>query len=101
VLDQGGDDVLARKDNPPPLAAEVADRVAPAQARGFADGRPESHTAVAKGHGRLALRRRWLITDPDVLTWLQGVHDWPGVQAIGRVQSARRVAETTTVGPRS
>jgi predicted transposase YbfD/YdcC len=100
VLDQGGDYVLALKDNQPTLAAEVADSFAQAQASGFTDVRHDAHTAVDKGHGRVELRRRWVITDPDVLAWLQAAHDWPGLQAIGMVQTERRLADTTTVGTR-
>jgi predicted transposase YbfD/YdcC len=100
VLDGGGDYVLALKDNQPRLAAEVAECFAQARAGGFADVQHDAHTAVDKGHGRLELRRRWVITDPDVLAWLQAAHAWPGLAALGMVQTERRLAGTTTVGTR-
>lgn len=101
VLDQGGDDVLALKDNQPELAAEVAECFIQAQAGAFADVQHDAHTAVDKGHGRLEIRRRWVIHDPDVLAWLQQAHTWPGLAAIGMVQTERRLPQTTTVGTRS
>lgn len=71
-----------------------------AQASGFAGVQHDAHTTVDKGHGRLEIRRRWLITDPDVLDWIQTAHAWPGLRAIGMVQTERRLAQTTTVGTR-
>ncbi len=100
VRDQGGDYVLALKDNQPTLAADVQECFAQAQASGFADVQHDAHTAVDKGHGRLEIRRRWVITDPDVLAWVQAEHEWPGLRAIGMVQTERRLADTTTVGTR-
>jgi predicted transposase YbfD/YdcC len=100
VLDQGGDYVLALKDNQPDLAAEVAECFTQAQASAFAEVQHDTHTAVDKGHGRLEIRRRWVISDPDVLAWLQQEHAWPGLAAIGMVQTERRLPEMTTVGTR-
>jgi predicted transposase YbfD/YdcC len=100
VLDQGGDYVLALKDNQPDLAAEVAECFTQAQASAFAEVQHDTHTAVDKGHGRLEIRRRWVISDPDVLAWLQQAHAWPGLVAIGMVQTERRFPDTSTVGTR-
>jgi predicted transposase YbfD/YdcC len=100
VLDQGADYVLALKDNQPSLAADVRECFAQAQASGYADVAHDAQEAVDKGHGRLEIRRRWVITDPDVLAWVQAEHDWPGLTAIGMVQTERRSAEATTIGTR-
>jgi len=100
VLDQGGDYVLALKDNQPSLAADVQECFAQAQASRFADVQADSHEAVDKGHGRLEVRRRWVITDPAVLAWVQAAHRWPGPQAVGMVRTERRLAATTTAGTR-
>lgn len=100
VLDQGGDYVLALKDNQPTLAADVQECFAQAQASGYVDVAHDAQAAVDKGHGRLEIRRRWVITDPDVLAWLQAEHHWPGLAAIGMVQTERRLADATTIGTR-
>lgn len=100
VLDQGGDYVLALKENQPLLAADVQECFGQAQASGFADVQHDAHTAVDKGHGRLELRRRWVITDCDILAWVQAAHGWPGLAALGMVQTERRLADTTTIGTR-
>jgi len=96
VLDQGGDYVLALKDNQPTLAADVQECFAQAQASGYADVAHDAQEAVDKGHGRLEIRRRWVISDPDVLAWLQAEHHWPGLAAIGMVQTERRLVDSTT-----
>ena len=102
IRDQGGDYVLALKDNQPTLTADVQECFAQAQRTGFADVTHDADTDVDKGHGRLEVRRRWAITDPDYLAWLQHAHHWPGLEAIGMVQTERRLAEaeTTTLGTR-
>lgn len=100
VCDQGADYVLALKDNQSTLAADVQDCFAQAQATGFADVQHDTHTAIDKGHGRLEVRRRWVITDPDVLAWIQAAHHWPHLAAIGMVQTERRLATTSTLGTR-
>src|SRR5215207_635540 len=100
IRDQGGDYVLALKDNQPTLAADVQECFAQAQRTGFADVTHDADTDVDKGHGRLEIRRRWVITDADDLAWLQSVHHWPGLEAIGMVQTERRLATTTTLGTR-
>jgi len=100
IRDQGGDYVLALKDNQPTLSADVQECFAQARRTGFADVTHDADTDVDKGHGRLEIRRRWVITDPDHLAWLQAAHRWPGLEAIGMVQTERRLAATTTMGTR-
>jgi len=101
VLAQGGDYVLALKGNQPTLAADVQECFAQAQAAQFAAVQHDAQASVGKGHGRLEIRRRWVISDADVLAWRQAAHAWPGLAAIGMVQTERRLADTTTIGTRS
>lgn len=79
------------------IAQQVRDQ---GGASGYADVAHDTDVAVDKGHGRLEVRRRWVITDPEVLAWLQAAHAWPGRAAIGMVQTERRLAQRTTVGTR-
>lgn len=100
VRAQGGDYVLALKDNQPTLAADVQECFAQAQAQGFAEVVHDAHVTVDKGHGRRETRRQWVITDPDVLDWLQDAHHWPDLAAIGMVQTERHLAAGNTSGTR-
>lgn len=101
MLDQGGDYVLALKGNQPTLAAAVEECFTQAQGSGCTGVHHTADAVVDKGHGRLELRRRWVITDPDVLAWVQETHHWPGLQGIGMVQTERRLADRTTIGTRT
>ena len=46
------------------------------------------------------MRRAQVISDPDVLAWLQDQHHWPGLQAVGRIQEERRIGSTRTSASR-
>ena len=48
---------------------------------------------VDSGHGRVESRQATVITDLD---WLQSVHQWPGLKAIGRITRRRELADKTT-----
>lgn len=91
ILDQQADYVLALKENQGTLWEDVGESFAQAQATAFADVTHSIATTTDKGHGRLEIRRHAVITDPDVLAWLQAVHHWPGLAAIGRVEAERRL----------
>jgi len=91
ILDQGGDYVLALKGNQGTLHEDVQLSFAAAQADDFETVSHDQAEAVEKGHGRIEIRRHWVIDDPAVIAWTQERHDWPGLQAIGWVQAERRI----------
>ncbi len=103
IVAQGGDYVLALKDNHPTLHDDVRAIFAEARATAFAPLAPQHHghaKAVEKGHGRLELRRAWVITDPEVLAFLNEAGRWAGLRAIGLVESERRVGAKREVEQR-
>lgn len=97
IVDQGGDYVLALKENQGTLLADVQDSFA--QATSAAPGLAAA-VAVDKGHGRRERRQHWLLTDAAVLTWLQAQHHWPGLQALGMVTAERQVGAARTAETR-
>lgn len=81
IVAQGGDYILVLKNIHPTLHNGVRAIFAEARATAFAPLAHQHHCharAAGKGHGRLELRRTWVITDPAVL-------------ALGLVESERRV----------
>ena len=60
----------------------------------FAHAIDTSPEVVEKGHGRIETRRAGVCNDID---WLQERHDWPGLAAIGSVESERIIKGTTTL----
>jgi len=98
ILDQGGDSVLALKGNQGTLHGDVQRSFSLAQQDDFAGvGHAE---AVEKGHGRIEVRRHWVIDDPAIIAWLQDHHAWPGLEAIGWVQAERRIGTTSSTEDR-
>lgn len=93
IVDQGGDYVLALKENQETLYHDVVGMFANAQANAIEDVVIDENRSVGKGHGRIEIRRCRVITDPDVLAWLQEGHHWPGLHAIGMVEAERRIGE--------
>ena len=88
IVERGGDYVLALKGNQGTLHADV---------RLFLDD-PETkptgtHITVDGDHGRIETRTCTVSTD---IGWLQEVHDWPGLAAIGKVTRIRETAAKTT-----
>ena len=89
IIDQGGDYALALKGNQATLHADVS--------RFLEDPKAEtiiSHRTVDGDHGRIETRLCVVATD---IGWLQEDHQWPGLQAIGKVTRSRETNAKTTV----
>jgi len=98
ILDGGGDYVLGLKGNQGTLHEDVARSFLLAQQD---EGTEHSQAVtIEKGHGRIETRRSRVISDAEVLTWLQEHHDWPGLAVIGWVQAERRIGTERSVEDR-
>jgi predicted transposase YbfD/YdcC len=100
ILDEGGDYVVALKDNQETLAQEVELSFRAGEADAFAGIQHDQAVTVDTGHGRIETRRLQVIDDAAVLGWLQERHAWPGLKAIGWVQAERRIGTERTVEDR-
>lgn len=87
IVDREADYVLALKSNQQTLHDDV---------RRFLDD-PETPLAVARevdtGHGRIETREAAVSTDID---WLQDLHAWPGLQAVGKITATRELGGKAT-----
>ena len=88
VIDQKGDYVLALKGNQASLHDDV---------RRFLDD-PASEVVTAKpavdgDHGRIETRTATVST---AIGWLQALHDWPGLRAIGKMSRVRERGDKAT-----
>jgi predicted transposase YbfD/YdcC len=88
IVDQGGDYVLALKDNQPTLHADVKTFLADPKAQ-MSTAQP----VVDADHGRIETRTATVSTDID---WLRETHRWPGLAAIGKVTRTRETPAKTT-----
>ncbi len=103
IVAQGGDYVLALKDNHPTRHAEVREAFAHGRATAFADYAPGDYDharTVDKDHGRLEIRRYWTLTDPALVAYLDPAGAWANLRAIGLVEAERHVGAAVTVEQR-
>lgn len=89
IIDQKGDYALALKGNQGTLHADVSLFLDDPETAAIT-----SHTTVDGDHGRIETRTSVVSTD---IAWLQAIHQWPGLAAIGKVVRTRETpAKTTT-----
>ena len=82
IVDEGGHYVLSLKRNQPTLFDDVARYLADPEARVVETAKP----TVDADHGRIETRSAVVSQDVD---WLQDIHHWPGLKAIGAVRRTR------------
>lgn len=98
IVTQGGQYVLAVKDNQPDLLEDVVQCFTAATEVGYAQVRHHTDAHLSKGHGRVERRDHIVISDPAHLAWVQAEHHWPALAAIGQVVTERRFANGTVEG---
>ncbi len=91
IVEQGGDYVLSLKGNQGTLQEDVEASFKEAMAVEFRDVVHDHAKEVGKGHGRIELRESWVISDQEVMSWINSHHKWPGLGAIGAVRAERRI----------
>jgi len=96
IVEQEADYVLALKGNQGTLHQDVQSLFDYAFEKEFQNIAYDTHQTVDKGHGRLEIRRYWIISDPEFLTWLDPKGKWAGLASIGRVEAQRIIAEKVT-----
>jgi predicted transposase YbfD/YdcC len=94
IIEQGGDYVLAVKENQPKLYAATTEFFDKHMADGFADAPHRWHATQEKGHGREERRGYFLAPVPEDFPVLE---QWPGLKALGvtTTVSKRNGQETT------
>ena len=93
IVAQGGDYVLAVKDNQPQLHAAIRDYFDTARAGDFRDIPLSYFEETDAGHGRCEVRRCWLIKD---LGTLPDPQQWQGLRSIALIEAERHRGEVIT-----
>lgn len=91
IVDQGGDYLLALKDNHPLLHEDTQllfDNLAEC---GVAVNAQTYAQATAKDHGRVEIRQAWVVSDATILKSLRGSAKWPNLVALVKVTAERRL----------
>lgn len=91
IIDQGGDYLLALKENQGNLYDDIAFFFDLAQQNGFAKVSHTYHQTVNGGHGRIEKRQCWGISGEDSLSFLRNYDAWAQLQTIVMIQSERQV----------
>lgn len=89
IVQAGADYVLALKGNQPTLYEDSKLWLDTETEKGHL----EVYETVDKDHGRIEIRRYTLSS---TIGWLLERHDWPGLQAVGRVESTRIIGDKTS-----
>jgi predicted transposase YbfD/YdcC len=89
IVEQGGEYVLALKANQESLYEDVAEFFTDARKRHFGEVLHGFSEAVDGGHGRVEIRRCWMVDD---IAWLRKRHPaWEKLTGIAMVEGIRRV----------
>ena len=54
----------------------------------------EKHQTIEKGHGRIEIRRCYLINDPEYMAYLDPQERWTGLKSVVRIEAERHLADT-------
>ncbi len=93
IIEQGGDYLLAVKDNQKNLRHDIAEifDIEFAQTKPFEGFAHDYAKTVDKGHGRIEIRECWTTTDPDLLQYLRKFEGWSELKTIAMLRGTRRV----------
>ena len=89
IVQQGGNYVLAVKENQEQLYTDVVDTFHYAHADAWRGVTHTHHRMVTGEHRRIEIRDAWLINDPEVLAYLNPQGRWKGLSGIGLIQTER------------
>lgn len=100
IIEQGGDYILAVKENQGHLYEDIHDLFADNQQFNYEDI-PHSYAKVVnKDHGRIEIRQCWTISDPEYLANIRDLRRWEGIQTLVMVLSERRIGDDSEVQDR-
>jgi predicted transposase YbfD/YdcC len=94
IVEQGADYVLALKGNQGVMHGEVELFFTGARPQAFWHMPYQEHCTVDGEHGRIEVRRYWLVSEID---WLAEARAWPGLRSFGLVEAERSVGAVTTI----
>ena len=102
ITEQGGDYLLAVKDNQKYLAQDIAEifDLEFTQAEPFEGFVHDYAKTVDKEHGRIEIRECWTISDPELLDYLRNSEAWSKLKTIALVRGTRRINGVESVQDR-
>jgi len=101
LIEQDADCALALKENQGTLYEDVKATLTLAQHDQFRRVASHLHETIEKDHGRLEIRKHWMIDDHEQLSYLDPTGKWKGLKAIGMVVAERRMGPEVSSETRS
>src|SRR5437762_10005280 len=96
IVDDDGDSVIALKKNQGTLRKGVEQAFERALEGSSQEIQVYFYQTMEKGHGRVEIRRHWMIDEEDVIAQLDPKGVWKGLRSIGMVQSERTIGQKVT-----
>ena len=100
IVDQGGDYILAVKENQGHLYEDIHDLFEEDWQHNFTDAPYSYAKAVNKDHGRIEIRQCWTISDPEYLANVRELKRWTGIQSLVMILSERRIGVESEIQDR-
>jgi predicted transposase YbfD/YdcC len=100
IIDQGGDYILAVKENQGNLYEDIHDLFEEDRQYDFKDAPYSYAKTVNKDHGRIEIRQCWTISDPEYLANIRDLKRWAGIQSLVMILSERRIGEESEIQDR-
>lgn len=100
IVEQGGDYLLAVKENQGHLYEDLEYLFRLEREREFQASPITYAKQVTKGHGRLEIRQCWATSDPEYLAFLREGEKWSGLQTLAMIVTERQTGEKVEVKTR-
>jgi predicted transposase YbfD/YdcC len=100
IIEQGGDYILAVKENQGHLYEDIHDLFEEDWKYDFKDAPYQYAKTVNKDHGRIEIRQCWTISDPEYLANIRDLKRWLGVQSLVMILSERWIGEEREIQDR-
>jgi predicted transposase YbfD/YdcC len=100
IIDQGGDYLLALKENQGHLYEDVALAFKDAFENDWRGITHDYHKTVNKGHGRLETRQCWTISGDDYVPYLRNAKKWKKLSTIAVIISERKMEDSCEISIR-
>lgn len=99
IIDKKGDYVFCLKGNQESLHDDVKFFFEECRQANYKDVEHRYFETVEKDHGRIEIRRCWVVED-DAIQWLERGDQWPGLKSIAAIESERKIRGKSTVETR-
>ena len=93
IVAQGGDYLLALKDNQPHIYEDVCNLFTWARKGQFVAMVHDEHTEIGKGHGRIETRTCTTLSDPECLAMLADHAAWANLRTVVHLHTQRQIGD--------